>query len=125
MSCLMCSNKHLTVLAILLTQEFQTEKLRELWQVNADAVKTCYPDNNDLTDNGTCLEPNVFRSNQSIFVDGKALETIQLIKLIDSYIYQAIDNPDFQDSRLYKNLLSLKNGLIYMLPAYDNCEWLI
>jgi hypothetical protein len=121
----MCSNKHLTVLAILLTQEFQTEKLRELWQVNADAVKTCYPDNNDLTDNGTCLEPNVFRSNQSIFVDGKALETIQLIKLIDSYIYQAIDNPDFQDSRLYKNLLSLKNGLIYMLPAYDNCEWLI
>lgn len=124
MSCLMCSNKHLTVLAMLLTEDFQTEKLRELWQVNADAVKTRHPYNDDDC-GGIYLEPNVFKSFEGLFVDGKALESIQLIKLIDSYIYQAVDNPEFQNSKLYRDLLYVKNNLICMLPAYDNCEWMI
>lgn len=123
----MCSNKHLTVLAMLLTEELQTEKLQELWQVNADAVKACYPydDNGLITDQIFRLEPNVFCNDQKVFVNGKALESIQLIKLIDSYIYQAIDNPDFQDSKLHRDLRLVKNNLICMLPAYDSCEWLI
>lgn len=53
----------------------------------------------------------------------KELSAVAILKLVNNYMYQACEHPDWEKSDAFKISERIKDSLINKLPGYDEAEW--
>jgi hypothetical protein len=127
MSAFLCSVAHLSVLTIGITANrdeplFDDEVFTMLLEENANSLKYRYTNPEDCTDEaiaGLRFNPLIVLEHPQVFTPAA------LIKLAQSYRYQACEHPEWQTTRACRLIDELISRQIRNLPGYEAAPWSI
>lgn len=101
------------------------EVAKGLARENIRSVKHRYPDG-DLP--GPCLKPVDIEEAAAIYaayfvVNPPRLQSIDVLKLCQSWDYQSSETDDWKDSLAWQQVDLIRSAAIRQLPGYDDADW--
>ena len=127
MSAHLCSEAHLSVLAVAIARDPHAQGTEEeifalLAQENANSLNDRYTAPEECAPEAIAA----LRFERLLMLERpQAFAPIALIKLAQSYAYQACEHPAWEASRAHALIRGLIDAQIARLPGYESAPWTI